>query len=51
MKDITNRLYSLKDVGVEHLKAGRYQKAAVYFKDILDKFEKALPEAEDESEM
>ena len=34
------KLYHLKEQGVEHLKAGHFLHSSVYFKDVLDKFTK-----------
>ena len=38
MSKAQTQLATLKEIAVQHLKAGKYQKATVYYKDILDKF-------------
>ncbi len=37
-KKLIEKLYGLKEQGVEHLKVGRYNNSSVYFRDILLKF-------------
>jgi hypothetical protein len=38
MAKAITEMATLKEMAVQHLKAGRYQKSLVYFRDILDKF-------------
>lgn len=45
------KLYHLKELAVEHLKAGRYQQSVTYFKDILDKFKTAIEDLTDADHM
>lgn len=45
------QLYSLKTLAVEHLTAKKYVESAVYFRDILAKFESSLTEITTEADM
>lgn len=45
------QLYALKALAAEHLKQGRYNEAAVYFKDILARFEHEVAHINNEGEM
>ena len=45
------QLYALKALATEHLKQGRYNEAAVYYKDILARFEHEVSHINNEGEM
>jgi hypothetical protein len=45
------KLYHLKEQGVEHLKAGHFLHSSVYFKDVLDKFDAAIETIDNEDDM